>query len=74
MTNKFVHGLSRIFTVIAFRIDKCGAVGTGKVRLQGILSQQQGMYICCETLQIKRWLLAAGRIYWETLSEKYRTL
>ena len=35
MTNKFVHSLSRTFSVIACGIDKYGTIGTGKVGLQG---------------------------------------
>jgi hypothetical protein len=35
MANKFVHNLSRMFSVIACGIDKYGAIGAGKVGLQG---------------------------------------
>jgi len=35
MTNKFVHSLSRMFSVIARGIDKYGAIGAGKVGLEG---------------------------------------
>jgi len=35
MTNKFVHSLSRMLCLIARGIDKYGAIGAGKVGLQG---------------------------------------